>query len=197
MMDTHSPFTGSEKKTLLQIARGAIEAVVNNEQPPQLNLEEMPDRLTRIGASFVTITINDRLRGCIGTLEARQPLVIDVQEHALAAATQDHRFPPLKKDEFPHIHIEVSVLTPMKKLDYAHPSVLLNMIRPGNDGVVLINGSRRATFLPQVWEKIPSPEDFLSHLCLKMGDSPDLWRNKKLDVFLYQVEEMEENEFKK
>jgi len=196
-MINHFPkLSKDHKKYLIAIARDAIQAVISNQQPKQLNLADTPKPLTLHGASFVTITINNQLRGCIGTLEASQPLALDVQEHAIAAATQDYRFPPLQKEEYPHIKIEVSVLSPMQKIEYKHPTDLAKMIRPGKDGVVLINGARRATFLPQVWEKIQSPEDFLAHLCLKMGASPDLWREKVLDARVYQVEVIEEDEFR-
>ena len=188
--------TDEDKKKIIQIAREAILAVVHGQDLPKIDLQNLPKNLSVIAASFVTLTIKGRLRGCIGALEASQPLALDVQEHAVAAATQDYRFSPLTKDEFPLINIEVSVLSPMQKLEYSTPSQLIHMLRPGKDGVVIKKGMRRATFLPQVWEKITSAEDFLSQLCIKMGDSPDLWKEKNLEVMIYQVEEIEENEFK-
>lgn len=188
--------TDKERRVLIQIAREAIFAVVHGKDLPEIVLHNLPKNLSTRAASFVTLTIKGRLRGCIGALEASQPLALDVQEHAVAAATQDYRFSPLTKDEYPSINIVVSVLSPMQKLEYSNPSQLLQMLRPGKDGVVIKKGMRRATFLPQVWEKITSPEDFLSQLCIKMGDSPDLWKEKILEVMIYQVEEIEENEFR-
>ena len=95
-------------------------------------------------------------------------------------------------DELPQIAIEVSRLTPPTPLEYTTPEDLLSRLRPGIDGVVLRDGPRRATFLPQVWEKLPDPSDFLANLCYKMGAAPDQWRKKHLDVLVYQVEEFHE-----
>ena len=181
-----------EKEILLKIAREALEKAVRLEPLPNIVLENLPADLREDGASFVTLTINDHLRGCIGTLEAYQPLAKDVQEHAVAAALQDFRFPNVQPNELPHINIEVSVLTPKIPVDYSGPKELLTKVRPDIDGVVLQDGFRKATFLPQVWEKIPDPEDFLSQLCLKMGAPGDLWQKKQLQVFVYQVEEFRE-----
>jgi AmmeMemoRadiSam system protein A len=115
-----------------------------------------------------------------------------VIEHAIAAATQDYRFPPVQAAEIKKLEIEISCLTRTKILNYDNPSDLVKLLRPKIDGVVIRDGKRRATFLPQVWEKIPDPEEFLDELCMKMGSTPDLWRRKKLEVLIYQVEEFHE-----
>ena len=181
--------TTEEKQILLRLARQALEMGVRGQTLPPLDLESMPPRLQEQGASFVTLTINDNLCGCIGTLEAYQPLADDVREHAVAAALQDYRFPNVTPEELPQIEIEVSRLTIPVPLEYSTPEDLLNKLRPGIDGVLLRDGKQRATFLPQVWEKIPDPAEFLDNLCYKMGASPDLWRSKHLDISIYQVEE--------
>lgn len=181
-----------EQEILLTIAREALVNAVHYEPLPEIDLSHLPESLQEDGASFVTLTINERLRGCIGALEAYQPLAKDVQEHAVAAGMQDFRFPNVQPEELPSINIEVSVLTPKSSVSYTDPEDLLNKIDPGVDGVVLQDGFRKATFLPQVWEKIPDPKQFLSQLCLKMGASGDLWRKKPLTVFSYQVEEFSE-----
>jgi AmmeMemoRadiSam system protein A len=134
-----------------------------------------------------------QLRGCIGALEPYQPLAQDVREHAVAAALEDPRFPPVSERELSGIEIEVSRLTRPLPLDYKDASDLLSKLRPHVDGVILRDGLHRATFLPQVWEKIPDPAEFLDNLCYKMGTSPDLWRKKHLDVFTYQAEEFSES----
>lgn len=182
----------AQQEILLKIARGALEKSVTGEPLPEVNLSRLPTALQEDGASFVTLTIEDRLRGCIGTLEAYQPLALDVQEHAVAAALQDFRFPNVRPVECPQIVIEISVLSPRVPLKYDGPKELLEKIRPNIDGVVLQDGFRKATFLPQVWEKLPDPEQFLSHLCLKMGGPSDLWRKKPLNVYVYQVQEFHE-----
>lgn len=184
--------TKEEKKILLHIARMALESGVRRQPLPSLEDENITPVLHAEGASFVTLTMNGNLRGCIGALEPYQPLVDDVREHAVAAALEDYRFPPVQENELANIKIEVSRLTRPVQLDYSDADDLLEKIHPGVDGVILRDGFRRATFLPQVWEKIPGPVEFLENLCYKMGASPDTWRRKHLDVLVYQVEEFHE-----
>ncbi|HPC05265.1 MAG TPA: AmmeMemoRadiSam system protein A [Anaerolineaceae bacterium] len=184
--------TESDKIILLQLARQTIERVVAGQARPAIVLKNYSNRLQQDGASFVTLTRSGMLRGCIGALEAYQPLVQDVCEHAEAAALEDYRFSPVMPNEVSLLEIEISVLTPSVSFLYETADDLVNNLRPGIDGVVLHDGARRATFLPQVWEQLPDPEDFLSHLCAKMGSPGDLWRRKKLQVETYQVEEFHE-----
>ena len=181
-----------ERKLLLEQARKALTSGVSGAPLRPLNLEIFPPKLRQPGVTFVTLTIDDHLRGCVGALEAYQPLVEDVREHAVAAALEDFRFPPVTPNEVTKISIEISRLTPPEPLKYDNPDELLAKLRPGIDGVVIKDGLRRATFLPQVWEKLPSPATFLRHLCQKMGAPSDLWRQKKLEVLIYQVEEFHE-----
>jgi AmmeMemoRadiSam system protein A len=182
----------AEKQTLLTLARESLESVLRTGTFPEFNLQSVTPRLQANGASFVTLTSDGELRGCIGALEAYQPLALDVSEHAVAAALQDPRFPPVQVSELNGIKIEVSCLTDPVELKYSSIEDLLAKLRPHVDGVILRDGFRRATFLPQVWEKIPDPEGFLDHLCYKMGDEPSLWRRKFLTVQIYQVEEFSE-----
>ena len=184
--------TDEEKRTLLALAREAMEFGVRGQSLPPLDIQTLTPRLMENGVCFVTLTIDGELRGCIGGLEACQPLVDDVREHAIAAALQDFRFPAVCADELSHIKLEISRLTLPVVLEYASPEDLLSKLRPGIDGVVLRDGARRATFLPQVWEKLPEPTDFLAHLCYKLGAAPNLWQKKHLDVLVYQVEEFHE-----
>ena len=181
-----------EQSILLEIARESLTQSVLGNALPNLDLKALPKALQSDGAAFVTLTEAGNLRGCIGALEAYQPLAQDVQEHAMAAALQDYRFPQVRPDELDQISIEVSVLTPKNPLEYEDSQDLIKKLRPGVDGVVLQDGFRKATFLPQVWDQIPEPEQFLAHLCQKMGASPDLWRKKHLTVFTYQVQEFQE-----
>jgi AmmeMemoRadiSam system protein A len=182
----------SERTLLLKFARQALEDGVCGRPISPLYLNELPPRLRQPGASFVTLTTHGELRGCIGTLEASQPLVEDVRLHAVAAALEDYRFPPVQPDELPFIKLEISRLTTPELLEYRDPDDLLSKLRPGVDGVVLKDGLRRATFLPQVWEKVPEAEIFLGMLCRKMGAPTETWRSKKLTVLTYQVEEFHE-----
>jgi uncharacterized protein len=184
--------TDDEKRTLLDLARQALEGCVCGQKLPSLDLRSLPPRLQACGCSFVTLTVNGELRGCIGALEPCQPLVEDVCEHAVAAALQDYRFQVVCPDELTKIKLEISRLTVPVPLEYCCAEDLLTKLRPGIDGVVLRDGLRRATFLPQVWDKVPDPACFLDSLCYKMGAAPDLWREKHLEVLVYQVEEFQE-----
>ena len=184
--------SNEEKDILLKIARTAIQNALEGYPNKPIPVGKLTERLKEPGATFVTLTKNGELRGCIGTLEPYLPLYEDVREHAIAAALNDYRFPPVQPSELPLINIEISRLTPPQPLSYENPEELVRKLRPNIDGVVLQDGMQKATFLPQVWEKLPQPEEFLNHLCIKMGAPMDLWRRKKLQVFTYQVEEFHE-----
>jgi AmmeMemoRadiSam system protein A len=188
------PLSDDEKQLLLKLARQSIELATNRHPLPRLVLGEYSLRLQKDGASFVTLTKFGELRGCIGSLEAYQALVQDVCEHAVAAAMDDFRFLPVTPEEAPLLQVEISRLTAPQALEYDQPFDLPRRLKPGEDGVVLRDGSRRATFLPQVWKKIPDPETFLAYLCQKMGAPSDLWKHKILQAFTYQVEEFQEGQ---
>jgi AmmeMemoRadiSam system protein A len=184
--------TQEQRQTLLTAARKALEQAVCGELLTPPALESVDPKLRELGATFVTLTRKGELRGCIGSLEAFQPLIEDACEHAIAAALQDYRFPPVQPEELAEIEIEISRLTAPTPLEYETPEELVNNLRPNLDGVVLRDGFRRSTFLPQVWEKVPEPALFLDLLCQKMGAPMNLWQRKKLEVFVYQVEEFHE-----
>ena len=184
--------TPEEQQELLRMAREAMECAVRGEKLPPLDPSTLTTHLREKGASFVTLTIHGQLRGCIGALEPYQPLADDVREHAVAAALDDPRFPQVREDELSRIQLEVSRLTRPVPLEYKDADDLLSKLRPHLDGVILRDGFRRATFLPQVWEKLPNPTEFLDNLCYKMGTSAGHWRNKHLEVLIYQVEEFHE-----
>ena len=191
-MEREQNLSDRDRGTLLKLARQTIQLTAAGERLPRLGLEAYSEDLRREGASFVTLTIGKQLRGCIGALEAYQPLVLDVQEHAAAAASEDYRFRPVRLEEVPLLEIEISRLTPTQALQYENWQDLIAQLRPGLDGVLIRDGGRRATFLPQVWEKLPDPQNFLSHLCVKMGAPENYWQTQKLDVYTYQVEEFKE-----
>jgi len=142
---------------------------------------------------FVTLKMDGRLRGCIGTLSGDEPLVQGVCTYAEHAALHDPRFAPLTAAELDRTTIEVSALTPPQPLAYTDVNDLLARLRPGVDGVILRKGISSATFLPQVWEQLPRPEDFLSQLCLKAGLAADEWRRGRLSIETYQVQYFEES----
>jgi len=184
--------SAAERKFLLSLARKTIENHLNHEPSPQIDNQLLSPALNEEGASFVTLTYKGYLRGCVGALEPYQNLAEDVREHAMAAAFQDYRFPPVQPSEILDIKIEISYLTCPEFVTYNDPEELLKILRPTIDGVVIRDGMRRATFLPQVWEKIPDTVEFLGQLCMKMGAQPDLWCRKRLEVLTYQVEEFHE-----
>ncbi len=152
---------------------------------------EKADWLQAKAASFVTLTMRGSLRGCIGTLEAHRSLMDDVQANAVAAAFYDPRFPALAADEFGMLNVEISVLSAMQPLSLSNESDALSAIRPGIDGVVLEYGSNKGTFLPQVWEQLPEPVQFMAHLKLKAGLSADFW-HPDVRLLTYQVEKFKE-----
>jgi AmmeMemoRadiSam system protein A len=148
--------------------------------------------LERPGAAFVTLTQGGELRGCIGSLEAWRPLRADVQANALAAAFDDPRFPPLRADELDRTRIEVSVLSAPEPLEFADRADLLARLRPGVDGLILHTRGHRGTFLPQVWEQLPTPELFLAHLVRKAHLPAGYWSDD-VRIDRYTVTAFEEN----
>ncbi|MBW1821026.1 MAG: AmmeMemoRadiSam system protein A, partial [Deltaproteobacteria bacterium] len=142
--------------------------------------------------TFVTLKIDGRLRGCIGSLTLNESILRGIRRNALNAAFRDPRFPPLTTDEFEHVDIEISILTKPQPLEYTDYSDLLSKLRVNIDGVIIRKGRAGATFLPQVWKQLPEPDIFLSRLCAKAGLSADSWKNTKLEVLTYQVQYFEE-----
>ena len=139
------------------------------------------------GASFVTLKIDDDLRGCIGTIEAHRALGDDVAHNAYASAFRDPRVPPVSDREMPHLQVEVSVLSPREALDVRTEAQALEVIRPGVDGIVIQYGGLGSTFLPQVWESLPEPREFLQHLRHKAGLPANFW-HADMKVWRYTVE---------
>ncbi|MGB5261546.1 MAG: AmmeMemoRadiSam system protein A [Gammaproteobacteria bacterium] len=158
-------------ETLLAVARDAIATRLGM---PGVSHADHP-WLFDPAATFVTLTQQGTLRGCIGSLEAHRPLVEDVSANAVAAALRDHRFPPLRAGELSHTRIEVSLLSVTTLMEFESEAHALTLLRPGVDGVVLQYQQARGTFLPQVWESLPRAEDFLTALKRKAGLPADFW----------------------
>jgi AmmeMemoRadiSam system protein A len=161
---------------LLALARKAIDERLGR-APQEYSPATTVDRkkLQKPGATFVTLRRFGQLRGCIGSLEAWRPLAEDVASNALAAAFNDPRFPPVSPAEWPDIRIEVSLLSPPEPLLFVNEDDALAQLRPGIDGVILTGVGRRSTYLPQVWEQLPEPVDFLTSLKRKAGLPADWW----------------------
>jgi AmmeMemoRadiSam system protein A len=143
------------------------------------------------GATFVTLTRQGELRGCIGSLEAYRLLDQDVRENARAAAFRDRRFAPLSAGELAAIRVEVSLLTPAEPISFATEEDAVRQLRPGIDGVILESDRHRGTFLPQVWEQLPDPWEFMSELKRKAGLAEDSW-SKDMRLYRYQVQKWSE-----
>jgi len=187
-------FSQEERRFLLGLARETVEEVVRNSVVPEIDASGLSSRLIEPKGCFVTLNKNGRLRGCVGDILPRQPLYRAVVENARNAAVEDRRFPPVQPEELGQIEIEISVLTLPEPLDFDSPDDLLRKLRPHVDGVVLVMGSRHATFLPQVWEDLPDTETFLAHLSRKAEMAPWAWRDRGTSVLTYQVEAFKESE---
>ena len=157
---------------LLALARNAIGVRLG--QGKTAIAVDAPE-LHKNAATFITLTQNGQLRGCIGSLQAYRPLVDDIRENACNAAFRDPRFKPLSADELPITRVEVSLLTPAEAMQFSSEADALGQLRPNIDGIIFTAGSHRSTFLPQVWEQLPDPVDFMAHLKLKAGLPATYW----------------------
>jgi AmmeMemoRadiSam system protein A len=197
MQESVSTITPEQGRGLLQLARKTLlerfGGKLSQEQEAAIGAQVNDPALQQVCGTFVTLKIGDRLRGCIGSLVGREPLVEGVKTHAVNAAFHDPRFPSLSSEEFDHVSIEVSVLSNPEPLEYTDAADLLSKLRPHVDGVTIGSGHCSATFLPQVWGQLPDPQSFLAHLCLKAGLKASAWRDERLQVETYQVQYFEES----
>jgi AmmeMemoRadiSam system protein A len=189
-----APLTSEDRELLLRLARQAIVETAEGRPLPALETAQLPEHLLGCAATFVTLTRRGGLRGCIGALQAQLPLAEDVRQHARAAASEDFRFIPVTPQEVPELEIEISILTDPSPLEFSGSDDLLARLRPGIDGVILVSGLHRATFLPQVWEKVADAESFLSMLCEKAGLPASAWRKPGIEIFTYRVESFHEGQ---
>jgi AmmeMemoRadiSam system protein A len=196
MTETVSKLTPDQGRALVALARQTLMAHFNRglteEQTADLEARLEDEALGVHSGTFVTLKIGGELRGCIGSLVGREPLADGVRSNAINAAFHDPRFRRLTDKELDRVSIEVSVLTSPQPLEYSGPDDLIAKLRPGIDGVTLRRGAAGSTFLPQVWEQLPDPGSFLSHLCRKAGLPAGAWRDGDLDVEIYQVQYFEE-----
>lgn len=192
-MQRCSVLTNQQGQTLVRLARQQIERHLGvTSDSPVAEAELADPALQQNSGVFVTLHKRGALRGCIGSLAAIEPIVEGIRRNALNAAFQDYRFKALTAAELPDLHVEVSVLSEPKPLAYRNADELLHLLRPGIDGVILSGpGGASATFLPQVWQQLPAPEQFLSHLCRKAGLAESAWRSGSLGISTYQVQSFE------
>ncbi len=181
--------TDEEKLELLRIARQSITSVVNGRGLPEV--EPKTENLKTPCGAFVTITINDNLRGCIGYVEPVKSLAEAVNEVAAKSALEDPRFPPVEPDEVDKLEIEISVLSPLKLIKST------DEIKVGEHGIMIKKGWRRGLLLPQVAiEHNLTKEEFLEHTCLKAGLHPDCWKEKDTEIYIFTAIIFKESDFK-
>ena len=177
--------TLQDRKLLLQLARNAITLY-----PEQPAVETISPSLQEHQGAFVTLQVKEELRGCIGRVTSLDPLFKTIARCAVDAAYSDPRFVPLKREELPHLSIEISVLGVPEPLQYENHKELLAKLNPDH-GVIVRKGGRLATFLPQVWEQLPEKERFLEHLCMKAGLRAEAWK-EDVEISTYPVEKFSE-----
>ncbi|WP_428357046.1 AmmeMemoRadiSam system protein A [Methyloprofundus sp.] len=183
--------TKSLQQQLLHVAKDSIAYGLQRGHALAINSEDYAPDIQAQRASFVTLEINQQLRGCIGMLEAMRPLVVDIAENAFAAAFKDPRFAPLTASEYPRLDIHISILSPAEAISFYSEEDLIRQLRPGTDGLIMQEGNKRGTFLPSVWASLTQPEEFLSELKLKSGLTSDYWSDT-LKVLRYECEYISE-----
>ncbi|MEN8259056.1 MAG: AmmeMemoRadiSam system protein A [Pseudomonadota bacterium] len=191
-MSSNSELSRKLRRQLLDIARASIAYGLKHGRPLPVDLHQCPPDITAPRAVFVTLEKSGKLRGCIGSLEAHEPLVLNVSRNAYAAAFSDHRFPPVTDTELDALDIHLSILSPPEEIGFSSEQELIGKIRPGIDGLTLIDGSRKGTFLPSVWKSLSKPDVFLRHLKQKAGLPSGYW-SPALRVYRYTAETIDES----
>ncbi len=177
---------------LLRVAKSAIMRQFDDSYKfDEKSLLEAHPMLVADGAAFVTLKYKQSLRGCIGSIIAHRSLYHDIVHNAVAAAFEDPRFYPLSKSELSHIEVEVSVLSKPEILEYEDFSDLLQKVRPDVDGLIINYNGSQGTFLPQVWEQLKTPREFLEHLSMKAGLNPSVYEKHPM-IYRYRVDAIEE-----
>ncbi len=180
-----------DRAVLIEVARASIGHGLSHGKALTVDPANFEGVLAQPGASFVTLKIEGRLRGCIGRIEPDGPLVCSVAKNAYAAAFNDPRFDPLTGPEFARLNVHISVLSEPTEVKFDSEDDLLGQLRPGVDGLVLEAGRCRGTFLPAVWQTLPEPRQFLNQLKVKAGLHPDAWP-EDAHVLRYTCESIEE-----
>jgi AmmeMemoRadiSam system protein A len=158
-------------RTLLPIARASIAGQLGKAHPA----DESAAWLREQGASFITLNLQKKLRGCIGSLRAHRPLLDDVKANAQAAAFRDPRFKPLTVAEYESIEVEISLLSPLSALSFTDEASALAQLQPHVHGVIFEYGHHRSTYLPQVWDTFTDAATFMATLRQKAGLPPNFW----------------------
>ncbi len=173
--ESKNELTAADRSTLLDVAAKSIDHGIETGRDLPIGLAEYPDVLRAERACFVTLHVGGKLRGCMGSLEATEPLVTNVARNAFSAAFRDPRFGKLTREEFPNLEIHISILSPPEELHFESEADLISQIRPGIDGLTLIENGRRGTLLPSVWRSVRDAREFLAHLKKKTGLGANYW----------------------
>ncbi len=194
--DNFNEFNVEQGKSLLALARQTImkelKIEIDKTSAALLSDALKDQRFNLHRGTFVTLTIDGDLRGCIGNISASDSVKEGIRKNAINAAFHDPRFPALSEDELEKIKIEISILSEPQPVEYKNGADLIKKLNPNSDGLILRKGAAGATFLPQVWKQLTNPEEFLTHLCIKAGLPPDAWKSSGLEALTYQVQHFEE-----
>ena len=181
------PLNSNLRSVLLDTACASIKCGVESGSALEVSAEEYEVELRQVRAAFVTLQLQEALRGCMGSSHPVRPLVEDVAHNAYSAAFLDPRYFPMTAEEMPQLDIHISVLSSLERLSCPSEADLLAVVRPGVDGLLLREGSRRGTLLPSVWESLTEPHVFLRELKIKAGFRADYW-SENIEVFRYTTE---------
>jgi len=176
-------FTSKEQLALFTVKEYSASGKI-----PRVEKTDVPKDWLRDAACFVTLFVDGQLHGCIGNAEAVGPLYTSIITNALAAAFEDFRFPTLTKEELPRLTADVSVLSPLRAYKPESPEKLITMLTHDKPGLVIEKDGEKALFLPQVWDELPEPNDFLARLCMKAGLNPDAWKSPHTRFFIFSKE---------
>lgn len=182
-----SALTNSEKQYLLKLAYSTIFQKLSGKKVADFKKPDSSVFNEKRGC-FVTLHLDNNLRGCIGNIEPVYKLTTGIEKNALNAAFSDPRFAPLSLEEFNRIDIEISILTIPKKLIFSSEKDLLQKLKPHQHGIIISKKYHSATYLPQVWEQLPDKKDFLSNLCIKAGLEKNAWKHKDIIIKTYSAE---------
>ena len=186
---TEEAAPGPHDALMLRTVDQTLALTLKNGKPPNVDIESFPDALKAEAATFVTLEKNGQLRGCIGSLQAHRPLILDLVANTYRAGFKDPRFKPLTAQELPDVAASISLLSTPEPMPFADEADLLSQLRPGIDGLILEDAGRRGTFLPQVWDQLPTAEAFFTRLKGKAGLPANHWSDT-VKVQRYTVEKI-------
>ncbi len=181
-----------QRGELLDIAEASIAHGLEHGEPLRVELDAADDYLSRRRASFVTVYVDGELDGCIGSIQPRRPLGVDVASNAYMAAFEDPRFSPIGAEGLATLEVRISVLSPLELRPVDDEDELCRLIEPGVHGLLLEVAGRRGTLLPSVWEKCPDPREFVAHVKRKAGLPRDFWSDR-MRASTYTVEYVHRN----